>query len=104
VADATAISITAIIAAAVIGPAISAWSERRRDEGRFIHERQLGDAGNLRALLDEGADRLAEIEQSLAILRGLFFREGVWTPSDEAIASYRERPRSVVREPPRVPA
>jgi hypothetical protein len=62
VADTTAITITAIVttgvASGVIGPAVAARLEGRRDERRFRHERVLQDSAEVRRMIDGTADRL----------------------------------------------
>ncbi|HEX2704843.1 MAG TPA: hypothetical protein VHM65_03730 [Candidatus Lustribacter sp.] len=69
-ADTTAISITAIVSSAIIGPAVMAWAARKQDRGRFTHEREMGDerfthervmrdTGDLRSLLPPVASEWA---------------------------------------------
>lgn len=61
-ADTTAITITAIVttgvASGVIGPAVAARLESRRDERRFRHERGLQDTAEVRVMVDITGDQL----------------------------------------------
>jgi hypothetical protein len=61
-ADTTAITITAIvttgIVSGVLGPWVAARLEGQRDERRFRHERVMHDAAEVRAMIDETAEKL----------------------------------------------
>jgi hypothetical protein len=69
-ADTTAITITAIVttgvASGVIGPAVAARLETRRDERRFRHERTLQDTAEVRAMVDSTGDQLDAVVATFA--------------------------------------
>jgi len=70
VADTTAITITAIvttgIASGVIGPAVAASLETRRDGRRFRHERALQDTAEVRTMVDNTGDHLDAVVAAFA--------------------------------------
>ena len=67
VADSTAVAITSVVvggAVAISAPIIAGQLEARREARRLATERRLKDIDELRALLDESAERLHELDNA----------------------------------------
>lgn len=81
-ADTTAITITAVVVAGVVGPAITAMATGRGQKRLFRHERQLRDREDLRAQIDHLAGELNAMARAVSRAHSTFTQVG---PASEVL-------------------